>query len=71
MPRKYIPVGLQKKSAPNATDIEKALEELKNGTYKSLRKCAEKYNLSLTTLHRHLKLGNNVKKKMWTDSSQC
>lgn len=59
MPRNYP--SKQKKSIPNPHDIEKALEELKSG--KSLRKCAEKYSLSVTTLHRHLKLGNQLRKR--------
>lgn len=59
MPRNYA--SIRKKSTPNPSDMEKALEEVKNG--KSLRKCAEKYSLSVTTLHRHLKLGSQLRKR--------
>lgn len=59
MPRNYIAKG--KKSTPNPRDMEEAIAELKKG--KSLRKVAEKYSLSTTTLHRHLKMGKQLKKK--------
>lgn len=41
--------------------MEEAIAKLKKG--KSLRKVAEKYSLSTTTLHRRLKMGKQLKKK--------
>lgn len=61
MPRKYISVLKKKKKDFDPETIKKALDDLNNGL--SLRKCAEKHNMAVTTLHRHVKTGGALKKR--------
>lgn len=61
MPRKYTSVATKKKKDIDPETLKKALNDLKTGL--SLRKCSEKHNVALTTLHRHVKSGSNLKKR--------
>ena len=69
MPRKYVSVAIKKYKDPNTETIIdpntetiiKAIKDLNDGM--SFRKCSEKNNLSVTTLHRHFKAGSTMKKE--------
>lgn len=59
MPRKYLPK--KKHKAYTAETIAKAISLVKNG--QSLRSVAKSLEISTTVLHRHIKLGDSIKKK--------
>lgn len=59
MPRKYIPTKKHKNYS--AETIKKAVKLVQEGN--SLRSVAKSLDISTTVLHRHIKLGNRIKKK--------
>lgn len=61
MPRTYINVAAGKRAQADPEVIKQAVEDVKAGL--SLRKCAEKHKLSVTALHRYVKLGDKIKKR--------
>lgn len=61
MPRKYVSKAVRKSTHHDPDKIKKAIEAINNGL--GLRECAKKFNMSSTTLHRHLKSGGTLKKK--------
>lgn len=65
MQRNYLAKRI--KPTFNPRDMDQAIEEFKNG--KSLSIVTEKYFLSTITLNRHLKTGNQLKKRRGQTSS--
>lgn len=67
MPLNYL--AKQKKPTSSPRDMEQAIEELNDG--KSLNTFAEKYALSIATLHRHLQMRFTSLKKRKTNNTMC